>query len=44
MSLNTVCRNIQELPSMLRYLAEENRRETWKEQVDRVFDMHEGIF
>ena len=23
-----------------KYLPEKNRRETWKEQIDRVFDMH----
>lgn len=27
-----------------KYLPEENRRETWKEQVSRVFDMHREIF
>jgi len=27
-----------------RYIPEENRRETWIEQVDRVFDMHEQKF
>ena len=27
-----------------RHISEENRRETWDEQVDRVFDMHEKKF
>ncbi len=27
-----------------KYLSEENRRETWKEQVSRVFSMHREVF
>lgn len=27
-----------------RYIPEENRRETWEEQVNRVFEMHERMF
>ena len=43
MSLNSL-QEYTRIAKYARYLPEENRRETWKEQVDRVFDMHEEYF
>lgn len=43
MSINTL-QEYTRIAKYARYLPEENRRETWKEQVDRVFDMHREYF
>jgi len=43
MSLNSL-QEYTRIAKYARYLPEENRRETWEEQVDRVFDMHEEYF
>ena len=43
MSLNTL-QEYTRIAKYAKYLPEENRRETWKEQVDRVFDMHREYF
>ena len=43
MSLNTL-QEYTRIAKYAKYLPEENRRETWKEQVDRVFDMHKEYF
>ena len=43
MSLNTL-QEYTRIAKYARYLPEHQRRETWKEQVDRVFDMHREYF
>ena len=43
MSLNTL-QEYTRIAKYAKYLPEENRRETWAEQVDRVFDMHTEYF
>ncbi len=43
MSANTL-QEYTRIAKYAKYLPEENRRETWNEQVDRVFDMHMEYF
>ena len=43
MSINTL-QEYTRIAKYAKYLPEENRRETWKEQVNRVFDMHREVF
>jgi ribonucleoside-triphosphate reductase len=43
MSINTL-QEYTRIAKYAKYLPEENRRETWSEQVNRVFDMHREMF
>jgi ribonucleoside-diphosphate reductase alpha chain len=43
MSINTL-QEYTRIAKYAKYLPEENRRETWKEQVNRVFNMHREVF
>ena len=43
MSINTL-QEYTRIAKYAKYLPDENRRETWKEQVSRVFDMHREVF
>ena len=43
MSLNTL-QEYTRIAKYAKYLPEENRRETWEEQVTRVFEMHREYF
>ena len=43
MSLNTL-QDYTRIAKYAKYLPEQQRRETWGEQVDRVFDMHQEYF
>mgnify|MGYP003981058339 CR=1 FL=1 len=43
MSINTL-QEYTRIAKYAKYLPDENRRETWKEQIGRVFDMHREVF